>query len=205
MTKQQRARQVILYIVYITTVCCVQVTFSRSLHFFGKTPDLMLIFVVLAGYLFGTKDGIAAGVVVGIFRDYFSGPVISGIDKEPVAVLGIGLLAFFYVGLLSSVLFRKKFRRKFSLGILQVGMISLMYYSAGHVISWLYLTLSGNLTEYYSLRYIILDSILPQVVINLIFAVPLLLLLRFAGPYKKGVRSSLVDGYSMEDRKWQSI
>ena len=205
MNKKERARQIILYSVYITSVCCIQVTFSHVLRVFGRTCDLMLVFVVLAGYLFGTKDGIVVGLIVGMFRDYFSGPVITGLNKEPVAVLGIGLLSFFYIGLLASVLFRKRFRRKYNLGILQVILISLIYYSLGHIVSFIFLSVSGNLVTYHSLRYILFSSIIPQIFANILVTIPILFLLRFVGPYKKGIRSGLVDGYSVEDRKWQSI
>lgn len=205
MNKKERARQIILYAVYVTSVCCLQVTFPHVFRLFGRTCDLMLVFVVLSGYLFGTKDGIVVGLVVGMFRDYFSGPVITGINQTPVAVLGIGLLAFLYIGILSSFLFRKRFRRKYNLALLQVVIISVIYYSLGHIISWMYLTLSKNLVSYHSIRYILFSSILPQILVNVIAAVPLLFLLRFVGPYRKGVRAGLVDGYSMEDRKWQRI
>ncbi len=205
MSKKERARQIILYAVYITSVCCLQVTFPHVFRIFGRTCDLMLVFVVLAGYLFGTMDGIVVGLIVGMFRDYFSGPVIRGLDGAPVAVLGIGLLAFFYIGILSSLMFRKRFRRKYNLALLQVILISVIYYSLGHIISFVYLTLSHNIESYHSLKYILFSSIALQIVVNVIVAVPLLLLLRFAGPYKKGIRSGLVDGYSVEDRRWQKI
>ena len=165
----------------------------------------MLVFVVLAGYLFGTVDGMVVGAIVGVFRDYFSGPVITGMNKQPIALMWVGVLSFFYIGLVSSLLFRKRFRRKYNLSFLQVAILSLIYYSLGHIVSWVYLTVSGSLVQYHSLRYIVFSSILPQTFVNLLAAFPMLLLLRFAGPYKKGIRSSLVDGYSVEDRKWQSI
>ena len=165
----------------------------------------MLVFVVLSGYLFGTVDGIVVGLFVGMLRDYFSGPVITGMNDAPVAVLGIGLLAFLYVGILSSVLFRTRFRRKYNLGLVQVAMVSAAYYSLGHILSWLYLKISRNIASYHSLRYILFSSIFPQILVNIVAAVPILLLLRFAGPYKKGIKSGLVDGYSVEDRRWQKI
>ena len=205
MSKKERARQIIVYAVYVTSVCCLQVTFPHVFRLFGRTCDLMLVFVVLSGYLFGTKDGIVVGLFVGMLRDYFSGPVISGLNRAPVAVLGIGLLAFFYIGLLSSVLFRKRFRRKYNQAVIQVVFISAIYYSLGHICALIYLKMSQNIQAYHSLRYIILSSILPQILVNVIAALPLLLLLRFAGPYKKGIRTGLVDGYSMEDRRWQKI
>lgn len=205
MNKQQRARQIIVYAILITSMCCIQVTFSNVFRLLGRTADLMLVFVALTGYLFGTKDGAVVGAIVGIFRDYFSGPVIRGFEREPIAPLGIGLLAFFYIGLLSSILFRRKFRSKYTLGVLQVVVISLIYYPLGHLLSWLYLSISGNLVEYYSFKYIALQSVLPQILVNVIAAIPILLILRFIGPYSKGVRSGLVDGYSLEERKWQSV
>ena len=205
MNKKERARQIIVYALYITSFCCIQVTFSRVFHLFGRTCDFMLVFVVLAGYLFGTVDGMVVGAIVGVFRDYFSGPVITGMNRQPIALMWVGVLSFFYIGLVSSLLFRKRFRRKYNLSFLQVAILSLIYYSLGHIISYVYLTVSGSLVQYHSLKYIVFSSILPQTFVNLLAAVPMLFLLRFAGPYKKGVRSSLVDGYSVEDRKWQSI
>ena len=205
MSKQERARQILVYAVYITSACCMQVTFSQFFRLLGHTCDFMLVLVVLCGYLFGTTDGIVVGVIVGMFRDYFSGPVLTSLDSKPVAVLGVGLLAFLYIGILSSFLFRKRFRRKYTLGILQVALISCIYYSLGHIISWLYLSLSGNLVNYYSFRYIVFSSLVPQIIVNTLASLPILFLLRFVGPYKKGVRSGLVDGYSVEDRKWQRI
>ena len=205
MNKKERTRQIIVYALYITSFCCIQVTFSRVFHLFGRTCDFMLVFVVLAGYLFGTVDGMVVGAIVGVFRDYFSGPVITGMNRQPIALMWVGVLSFFYIGLVSSLLFRKRFRRKYNLSFLQVAILSLIYYSLGHIISYVYLTVSGSLVQYHSLKYIVFSSILPQTFVNLLAAVPMLFLLRFAGPYKKGVRSSLVDGYSVEDRKWQSI
>ncbi len=205
MNKQKRARQIILYAFYITSVCCLQVTFSKVFCLFGRTADLMLVFVALAGYMFGTLDGIVVGLIVGMFRDYFSGPVIVGLDKEPAALLGVGMLAFMYIGLLSSVLFRRRFRRKLFLGIAQVELMTIVYSLTGHLVSWLYFTLSGNLTSYYSPRYIFVSSLLPQLLVNALASLPILLLLRFVGPYSKGMRSALIDGYSMEREKWQSV
>ncbi len=205
MNKQQRTRQILFYAVYIISVCCLQVTFSQVFMLFGRTADLMLVFVVLSGYLFGTLDGVVVGLLIGMLRDYFSGPVTTSLSNEPVAVLGIGMLAFMYVGLLSSLIFRRRFRRKYFLGVLQVVLLSLIYYPMGHFFSWLSLTVSGNLTTYHSFRYIMLSSLLPQILVNVIAAVPILLLLRFAGPYPKGIRSGLVDGYSVEDRRWQNV
>ncbi|MBO4928665.1 MAG: hypothetical protein J5379_10525 [Clostridiales bacterium] len=205
MRKHERARQIIIYALYITSVCCLQVTFSHVFRLFGRTCDLMLVFVVLAGYLFGTKDGVVVGGIVGMFRDYFSGPVITGLDQKPVAVLGIGLLVFIYVGLLSSVLFRKRFRRKLSLGLLQVAIVTLFYCVLGHIVSWLYLSMSGNSVSYHSLNYIAFRSVLPQILVNLLAAVPILFLLRFLGPYKKGTRSGSSETYVMEEQSWQSV
>ncbi|MBR2750215.1 MAG: hypothetical protein IKD90_03685 [Clostridiales bacterium] len=205
MNKQKRARQILLYALYITSVCCLQVTFPGFFRLFGRTADLMLVFTVFAGYLFGPVDGIVVGLIVGLFRDYFSGPVVMGLNQEPVALLGIGMLSFMYIGLLSALLFRKRFRRKLFLGILQVELMTLIYYVSGHVLSYIYFSVSRTMTSYHSLRYVVVSCILPQLLVNAIAALPILLVLRFIGPYSKGVRSALVDGYSMEDKQWQSV
>ncbi len=205
MNKKERARQIIVYAIYILSICCLQVSFSSNFKLLGRTCDLMLVFVALVGYLFGTLDGVVVGAIVGVFRDYFSGTVVTGVSRESISLLGVGMLAFFYIGLIASLLFRKRFHRKHSLGIIQVALVSVFYYTICHIVAFVCLSVSGNLVEYHSLRYIAFSSICPQTLINVVGSIPMLLLLRFAGPYRKGVRSSLVDGYSVEDRKWQSI
>jgi len=203
MKKGERVRQIVVYALFIMTCACIQVTFSQTFSLFGRTADFMLILVVLTGYLFGSVEGAVIGLIIGFLRDYFSGPAFGSIDREPTAVLGIGMLVFMYIGIGASLFFRRRFQKKLFLGLLQVMIFTMLYCFIGHIASFIALAVMNPQSEYHTFKYIIVDSLLPQLLVNLLCAVPILLLLRFAGPYKNGVHHYLVDGHSMEDNAWQ--
>ena len=56
----------------------------------------------------------------------------------------------------------------------------------GHAVSFFWIKVLGNGFYSIGIGEMILDSILPQLMLNIIATLPLLLLLRFLGPYKLG-------------------
>ena len=157
----------------------------------------MMVFVILTGYLFGTLDGAVIGLIMGVMRDVLaSGPVIFLVSGEngdmlSTPALGVGMLLLLYIGIFSSVFFTKMFHRRLTLGFVQVLLITLIYKIVGHSIYYFIPLITNNDSDYLSFLSIMLDSILPQMAINLIISVPMIILLKFAGPYRKEyVRSS---------------
>jgi hypothetical protein len=169
-----------------------QVTFPQALSFRGQVADFMMVFVILTGYLFGTLDGAVVGLITGVLRDVLaSGPVIflvSGKDGDMLSTpaIGVGMLLLLYIGIISSILFTKMFHRRLTLGFVQVLLITLAYKIAGHSMYFFIPLITNNDSQYLSFQSIMLDSVLPQLAINLIVSVPMIILLKIAGPYRKG-------------------
>lgn len=159
-----------------------QVTFPQVLSFRGQTADFMMVFVILTGYLFGTIDGAVIGFSMGFLRDMLSS-----------TTLGIGMLILLYVGIFSSLLFSRKFHSRATLGFVQVILITLVYKVMGHVLYYFVPLLTGGDHMYLSTSTIIFNSILPQIAINLAVSLPMILLLTYLGPYRRGEKR-IADG-----------
>lgn len=205
MTRKERIRKIVVFSVYILTLSSIQVTFPDFLTFRGQVADLMLVFVVMTGYFFGSFDGAVVGLIVGFIRDYFAGPSLGGSGSIPGATLGIGMLVFTYIGILSAIFFTKKFHRRLLLGFAQIAIFTIIYKTGGHIMSFVVQILSGRGFEYLSFSQIVLDSILPQLAINLLAAIPVILLIRYLGPYKKGVNKLLIEEMDRSGEAWQIV
>ena len=151
-----------------------------------------MVFVILTGYLFGTMDGAVIGLIMGFFRDMLASPT-----------LGIGMLLLLYIGILSSVLFKKRFHSRISLGFVQVIIITLAYKMIGHSLYYFIPLIMEHDNTYLSFSSIVFDSVLPQIAINLIISIPMVLLMQYLGPYRKGVTRSLDGNRTSSEELWQ--
>jgi len=192
MNRKDRVRQILVYTVYILFFSTLQVTFPSAFSFRGQTADFMMVFVILTGYLFGSTDGAVIGLIVGFLRDMLAS-----------STLGVGMMLLLYIGILSSILFSRKYHSRVALGFLQVLLITLAYKIIGHVMFFAIPLVLEHDRSYLSLGTIVFDSILPQIAVNLLAAVPVILLLRFAGPYRKGYVRASEDRRSPKEETWQ--
>ena len=165
----------------------------------------MFVLVVLVSYMFGFYDGIVFGALAGIIRDYFSAPSITTLDGTVTTALGIGLFLMVAAAAYGSSFFTVKIERNFLLAFLSVVTATLLYKVIGHILIFLWSNLVPGLSYNMGLSQIITRSVLPQTVLNLIAAVPIYLLLRFAGPYKKGVNPVLIDEKRKGDNSWLTM
>ena len=179
-------RKVILYTVYILLFVSLQVSFPDAISFRGQIADLMFVFVVLTGYFFGFADGAIIGLLTGVVRDCFSSPAVVGLDGKVQVTVGIGALVLFLAGAFGSAFFTKKLHRSIPFAFLAVAAATLIYKVIGHAVSFFWIKVLGNGFYSIGIGEMILDSILPQLMLNIIATLPLLLLLRFLGPYKLG-------------------
>ena len=179
-------RKVILYSVYILLFASLQVSFPDAMSFRGQIADLMFVFVVLTGYFFGFADGVIIGVITGIVRDCFSSPAVIGLDGRVQVTVGIGALILFLAGAFGSSFFTKRMHRSIPFAFLAVAAATLLYKTIGHIVAFIWIKVLGN--GMYSIGFVdvVLDSVLPQLLLNVVVALPILLLLRFLGPYKRG-------------------
>lgn len=184
-------RKLVVYILLVLLISSFQVSFPEFISFHGQIADFMFVFIALASYMFGFRDGAVLAFFVGLLRDYFAPPVITGIDGQIFEAWGIGVLVLFLTGAVSSSFFTKRLHRKWAFAFVSVVFCTVLYKVIGHVsiFAWSKLVLHQNYSMDYS--QVIVDSMLPQVLLNFLAAVPVYLILRFIGPYSKGINPSL--------------
>lgn len=204
-SKTVSIRKFVVYAAYILGFATFQVSFRGLFSIDGLYPDLMLVFVVLCSYMFGFKDGIVVGTLVGLLRDFFASPSITGIDGTVNATTGIGLLVMILAASYGSSFFTLRIKRNFPIAILSVITATLLYKVLGHIVIffWENTVLSHN----YNIGFenAILHSILPQTLLNMVIAVPVYFALRYIGPYSKGVNPLLADEKNREDNLWLTM
>lgn len=205
MDKVLLARKIAVYSLYVLFIASIQVSFPQYMSFRGQTGDLMFVFVVLVSYLFGFGDGAVVAVFMGLLRDFFAGPSITGIAGEASTTVGIGIFVLFMASVLGSSFFTRKMHRNISFAFLAVLAATLVYKVTGHLIIGIWTNLFASRPYTMDVSSIILDSILPQILLNMIVAVPCILILRFAGPYKKGINPALIDDKRNEKSSWLTI
>ncbi len=198
-------RKILVYIVYVFLICCFQVSFPDIMTYRGQVADLMLIFTVVVAYFFGFFDGAIVGIAVGILRDYFAAPAITGFDGKPVLSVGLGLLLMFLASVFGSSFFTKRMRRNAPFAFVAVIAATAVYKVCGHLLIKIWSAAVMHNPYNMTVGQIFLDSILPQLMLNLVAAVPIILLLRFAGPYSKGINPSIDLEGGVEDSLWLKI
>lgn len=191
MDSKARVRQIVVYSIITMIIASFQVSFPSMISWNNQIADLMFVFVVLVSYMFGFLDGAIVAVIVGLLRDYYAGPSIIGIDGNPTQTVGLGVLVLFVAAAISSSFFTTKMHRNAPFAFLSIVACTLIYKIVGHsIIAFWSVAVVKNSTVL-TMKQIIIDSILPQLLVNVIATVPLYLLLRFAGPYSKGVNPML--------------
>ena len=174
MTMPARTRTVVFYSVAIPFLSLLQVSLPD--HFLGLAgkPDLALVLTILAGFLYGPFEGGVVGLACGFFRDTFSGGTI-----------GAGMLLCMYAGVLSAILFHRTFRRSFLAGVLQVLMVSTITYLSIGIVAMILDPLRGSLSIADWAALFFRKQLPPVLALDGAAALPLLLLLRYAGPRRR--------------------
>ncbi len=177
-----RVRKIIVYAVYIILLSSIQVSFPDAFSFAGQTADLVFVFVVLSGYFNGFWDGAVVGLVCGIIRDVFSPPAVIGLDGDVRVTAFIGAFTLFAAGITGASFFTNRMHRNIPFSVVAVIFATFCYKTAGYLIIYGWSTLAGTGSGIYSPFTAFVYSFLPQLLLNTITAVPLILLLRFLGP-----------------------
>lgn len=206
MNTKKLIRKILVYALYIILFTCLQVTYPDLFTYFGQTGDLMLIFVVFVSYFFGFWDGFTVALIVGVLRDYFSSPSYISVNGESTSSFGIGMLTMLVISVISSSIFSRRVNRKVTFSFLTLLIVSFLYKIVGHIVNFVYIRFFTDLNYGLDMYDIVISSILPSVFLNMVFSIPVLLLVRFLGPYSKGINPKLIDEYSVEgDELWLKI
>ena len=177
-----RIRKIVVYAVYIILLSSFQVSFPDRISFLGQTADLMFVFVVLSGYFNGFWDGAVVGFISGMIRDVFSPPAVIGPDGEVRVTAFIGVFTLFAAGVIGSSFFTRRMHRNIPFSIVAVIFTTFCYKVAGFILIYIWSSLAGAETSLYAPMTAIIYSLLPQLLLNVIASIPLILLIRFLGP-----------------------
>ena len=186
MNKVELIRKIVVYSVYILFLTCFQVSFPDKLSLNGQIADLMFVFVVLVAYMFGLKDGIIIGIIVGVLRDCFAAPAVIGFSGSVVSSVGIGAFTLFAASVFSATVFTIKIKRKPAFALLTLISVTALYKIVGHGTIYIWTRIFSKTIYQLSAKELFVDSIFTQIFLNILAAIPLYLLLRFVGHYKKG-------------------
>lgn len=205
MKKLPLIRKILVYALYILFFSCFQVSFPGILSFNGQIADLMFVMCVLIAYMFGFFDGMVCAFFIGIIRDYFAGPSVTGLDGKPVPTIGIGLLVMVVAAGIGSSFFTKRMHRNTAFAFLAILSTTTIYKVVGYIVIRLWSVVVGNHSYSVTVGQMIMQSLAPQILLNLIAAVPLYFLLKFVGPYKKGINPVLIDENSEGGNIWLTL
>lgn len=197
-------RKIIVYVLCIILLPAIQVTMSHHLSFYGNTADLMLVFSVLVGFMYGFYEGIIAGAVTGIARDVLAAPIIPGSNNTFSVAFGIGILVLFLAGAYGAVFFEGRTRRNLPLGILAVLSFTLIYKVVGHLTVALWENVMAGISYNMGIWTVIKTSILPQLLMNGIAAVLIYFILKLAKPAERKGRNGKELTYG-ESGNWLTI
>ena len=181
-TTRSRIRKIVVYAVYIILLSSFQVSFPDKISFLGQTADLMFVFVVLSGYFNGFWDGAVVGFISGMVRDVFSPPAVVGLDGEVRVTAFVGVFTLFAAGIIGASFFTKRMHRNIPFSVVAVIFATVCYKVAGYVLIYGWSSLAGTESSLYEPLTALVYSFLPQLLLNVLAAIPLILLLRFLGP-----------------------
>ncbi len=186
-----KTRRILVYLLYAISLAILQTILPPGLAFWGARPDLTLILAVLTGYLYGLKDGILVGLLAGFMRDMLAG-----------RSLGLGMLLCMYAAILSWGMFRGHFRRNVFVGLAQTGLITILYQLIIAVLSWLLPMLPDQIPGFWHVLQLFALNLPAQLLINILAAIPLLFLLRYAGPYDRNNNRDDMEATLTGDGSW---
>jgi rod shape-determining protein MreD len=190
--KYEKITASLILAAYVLMAGLLQTTLLARLTVLGQTPDLTLVLAVLCGYLFGEETGAATGLAAGFVRDALAGRAI-----------GLGMLLLMFGAVLSAHLFRRFFRRNIFLGLAQVAIVTCLYELSVLALTWIVPTLPDASVSLASLALRTARTLPGHLLANMAAGLPLILLLHFAGPFRRSRRKDDPDGSITRESAWR--
>ncbi len=199
-------RKIIVYLVYILLFSCFQVSFPGTISFHGQIADLTFVFVVLTGYFFGFGDAAVVGIITGLIRDSFASPAVMSLDGTVQVTAGLGILVLFLAGAAGSSFFTQKMHRNLPFAFLAVIFLTFCYKVIGNLLEFFWIKILAGGVYNVTPMSCLTDSIIPQVMLNFLASIPIIFLLKFMGPYRRGgndKKDDVIKAYG--DSSWLRI
>ena len=184
-----RIRTISAYTIFLFVLSILQFSLPDYVSFLGIKPDLLFVFSVLVGYLYGTMDAVVIGLLAGFLRDAYCG-----------RLLGLSMLICLFCGIIASLFLKKILARNILLAMAQVIFASIIYTVFLTTVSIVYFSVSRPLIQYGI--WVAEHQLFPIVIVNTITAIALYFLLKLFGPYKiKGI-PKISEETTAEDSPW---
>jgi rod shape-determining protein MreD len=190
--KHPKIRVIVVFTLDILLLGLLQTTLLSRLDILGSSPDLLLVFSILAGYMFGVRDGLIVGLSAGFMRDMLAGRAI-----------GLGMLLLMYAAILAAILFKHWFRRNILLGLIQVILLTVLYEASVMMLSFILPMLPDVALSLRGLFVQRLAALPGHILANVACGIPLIFLLYFLGPYKRGTPKDGTEEAIVGDSVWR--
>ena len=112
----------------------------------------------------------------------FKHVAVIGLDGDVRVTAFIGAFTLFAAGIIGASFFTTRMHRNIPFSIVSVSFATLCYKTAGYLIIYGWSTLAGTGSGIFSPFTALVYSFLPQLLLNTITSIPMILLLRFLGP-----------------------
>ena len=170
------ARKILIYALYIILAVLMQFNYPESMEYRGMAPDFLLVVPVLVAYLFGTYDGIAAGMM----KDVFAG-----------RVLGLGALLCLYCALVASVFLKNHLSSGVFPALFQTAFASVVYFSVIISITYMLYGQTYSIAEY--LEFQLFSKMLPGILLNTLSGLLFFFIIKLIPPFKRKKHSQDID------------
>lgn len=173
-------RKILLYILFVSGFSLLQFFWPAAWTAWGIKPDFQLVLVAACGFLYDFRDGLVTGLCCGLIRDCLS-----------ARYMGLGLLMLFICGVLSSRILKKRFSQNLITVFL---LVTLLTFGSDLVIFLIQLAAArAGDAAHWPIQFwgVILKRFIPQILFNLVSAIPVFVLLRHFGPYPRRFQDSL--------------
>ncbi len=116
--------QIIFYLIWLLLLAILQPTLARGIELWGIAPNLILSFVIIAGFFRGKTEGAICGIIFGLLYDLLIGRMI-----------GVNSLCYLYLGYGSGILSERFFSGRKRVAVMLVSAVAtilagLFYYFA---------------------------------------------------------------------------
>lgn len=177
MNNKARIRRVLVYTVYIILAFSIQSAWPGSV----VKANFLLVLAICSAYQFGANDAIVIGLICGFLLDYSSGRLI-----------GVGMLIYLFLALAAAHMFKKNLTRSILPALFITVFCTFLYEVSVRAVMLGYMVLSDVPFSFLS-PLVQLRSISRAMILNLIIMIPLFILLRYFGPYKRRFGHSHVE------------
>lgn len=163
-------RKIIVYSIFLILFTAVQFSYPESLSINGVKPEILVVFCVLTGYMYGVNDAIVISLAAGYIKDSFSG-----------RLMGMGILLCLFCGIVASYILKKNIGKNILVATTQNVIATIIYVSMVYISFFIAMNPAYSAGEY--ILWVLGDRFFPLLLLNCIASVIIYLLMKYITPY----------------------